>query len=172
VGQVIALFFVIIGFLNSAFLMLPVIAVFIFFGAMSEESLIRTRMTLDHKRVRDFVDAVPVCRMSDTVADASAAAAGRHAAVLVVDDTGTSAGVAPAVELLVAAGEGRGDQPASTLARYDFPVLSADMPATQAYFFLKAEKKPFAGIVDGGVFIGLLYYDRLEAAPERTRDSA
>jgi stage IV sporulation protein FB len=171
VGQVIALLFVVVGFLNSAFLMLPVIAVFIFFGAMSEENLIRARLTLDNRSVRDFVHPGPAYRMDEPVASA-AGAAGRDPVVLVVDEAGTAAGVVPSVDLMMAAAEGRGDMPMSALVRRDFPVLRADMPATQAYYFLKAERRPYAGVVDEGAFIGLLYFERLENAPERPPDSA
>jgi hypothetical protein len=63
---------------------------------------------------------------------------------------------------MVAMGEGRGEHPVSTIARFDFPVLSADMPATQAYYFLKAEHQAFAGVVDGDRFAGLVHFSRFE----------
>lgn len=163
VGQVIALVFVVVGFLDSTFLMLPVIAVFIFFGAMSEENLIRTRLALDDRRVRDFVDPGLVFNMSETIDDVAAAVEGRASAVAVVDDARSMIGIVAGADLVLTAGSGRGHQPVSTLARFDSPVLGADTPATQAYYFLKTEGKPVAGVVDGGRFIGLVHFERLES---------
>jgi Zn-dependent protease len=59
VGQLIALAFVVIGFVYRELIMLPVIAVFIYFGAATEERAIRVRFVLGGKRVRDFVDPPP-----------------------------------------------------------------------------------------------------------------
>jgi hypothetical protein len=55
VGQLIALIFVVVGFLFHELIMLPVIAVFIFVGAVGEESIIRVRYMLGGKRIREFV---------------------------------------------------------------------------------------------------------------------
>ncbi|MCK4773722.1 MAG: site-2 protease family protein, partial [Candidatus Krumholzibacteria bacterium] len=55
VGQIIAVLFVIIGFVDTSFIMLPLIAVFIFFGAMTEEKMVRVKLNLDGKRARDFI---------------------------------------------------------------------------------------------------------------------
>jgi len=59
VGQLIALVFVVLGFTHSELIMLPIIAVFIFVGAMTEENAIRARFMLGDKRIRDFVDPHP-----------------------------------------------------------------------------------------------------------------
>jgi Zn-dependent protease len=55
VGQIVAVLFVIIGFVDTSFIMLPLIAVFIFFGAMTEEKMVRVKLNLDGKRARDFI---------------------------------------------------------------------------------------------------------------------
>ncbi len=171
VGQVIALVFVVIGFLNSAFLMLPVIAVFIFFGAISEENLIRTRTVLDGKFVRDFVRHTLIFRDAETIATVAETSAG-HASVVVTDDAGTAFGVVSGVDLMLAVGDGRGGNPISTIVRHNFPVLNADMPATQAYYFLKAEKRRLAGVVDDGRLVGLLHFDQFDEGARRPVDSA
>lgn len=44
VGQIIAILFVLVGFMNSHFIMLPLIAVFVFFGAISEEKMVRMKL--------------------------------------------------------------------------------------------------------------------------------
>jgi Zn-dependent protease len=101
VGQLIALVFVVLGFVFRELIMLPIIAVFIFVGAMSEESMIRTRYRLGDKRIGDFVDppsdSVPVTSEAEhnrtPVVDAGTPAlqvyyalkARKQAAVVVID---------------------------------------------------------------------------------------
>ncbi len=70
VGQLIAQGFVVLGFVYHELIMLPVIAMFIFFGAMTEESMIRVRFKLGGRTVRDFTDPLP--------SDFSAAGVGRR----------------------------------------------------------------------------------------------
>jgi Zn-dependent protease len=53
VGQVIALLFVVIGFMDSHFMMLPLIAVFVFFGAISEEKMVRARLSAEAAKATD-----------------------------------------------------------------------------------------------------------------------
>jgi Zn-dependent protease len=164
VGQVIALVFVVAGFLNSAFLMLPVIAVFIFFGAMSEENLIRTRVTLEGRQLGDFVEPAPVMNLSDTIGTVADTTVGKAAAVAVTDDSHATIGVVTGADLMFALGEGRTGDAVSSIARYDFPVLRSDMPAIQAYYFLKAERASYAGVVRDGRFLGLVHFERFEQA--------
>jgi Zn-dependent protease len=59
VGQLIALGFVVLGFRYHELMMLPIIAVFVFVGAMTEENAIRARYLLGDKRIREFVDPHP-----------------------------------------------------------------------------------------------------------------
>lgn len=171
-GQVIALAFVVIGFLNSAFLMLPVIAVFIFFGAMTEENIIRTRLTLEDRRVRDFVDPGATFGLDDTIDDVAAAAMGRESEVAVSDDERRSLGVVTGADLMFALAEGRGGEPVCAIVRRGFPVIGADMSAIQAYYFLKSERARFAGVSDGGRFLGLVHFERLDRAASTDPDSA
>lgn len=56
VGQLIALIFVVIGFMFHELIMLPLIAVFIFVGAVTEENMIRVRYMLGDKRIGAFVE--------------------------------------------------------------------------------------------------------------------
>jgi stage IV sporulation protein FB len=51
-GQLIAQFFVVAGFMDSAFVMLPVIAIFIYLGAINEEKAIRHRFESLHEPPR------------------------------------------------------------------------------------------------------------------------
>jgi Zn-dependent protease len=171
VGQVIALVFVVIGFLNSAFIMLPVIAVFIFFGAMSEENLIRARLTLDDRRVRDFVETTEVVSPYSTVYDVAKSTMGRVTEVAVSDDDRMGVGVVSGADLMFALAEGRGGEPVASIVRRGFPLIGADMSAVQAYYFLKAEHAGFAGVVEGGRFLGLVHFERLDEATSGDPDS-
>jgi Zn-dependent protease len=162
VGQVIALGFVVIGFIDSAFLMLPVIAIFIFFGAISEENLIRTRVALEGKVVGDFLVRRTAHRSDESIATVAGEAVGHDAVIPVMDASRTHIAVVTPGDLTAAVADGRGDQPVASVARSDFPVLSAHMPATQAYYFLKAERQPFAAVVDGSRFAGLVHLSHLD----------
>jgi len=166
VGQVIALGFVVIGFLYTEFIMLPVIAVFIFFGAMSEENMIRVRHALENRSVGDLVAPDAPTLFVDQFADTATVALENPSDVFAVTDTSRTVTGALHARLVVdAVRAGRGDTPLGRLAAFDFPVLRAEMPAIQAYYFLKAEKKPFAGVVDAEGFMGLVYFDRFLETP-------
>jgi len=111
IGQIIAVLFVIIGFVDTSFIMLPLIAVFIFFGAMTEERMVRVKMNLDGKRARDFV--LPGTVASDV--------------------------------------EG-------------LPLVAADTPATQVYYYLRSQKLEAAAVRElDGRLLGLLDIDGLTA---------
>jgi hypothetical protein len=166
VGQVIALGFVIIGFLYNEFLMLPVIAVFIFFGAMSEENMIRVRHALEDLSVGNLVaPAAPILFVDQSADAATVALENPHDVFALTDTARTVTGAIHARAVIEAVRSGRGDTPLGRLAVFDFPVLRSDMPAIQAYYFLKAEKKPFAGVVDAAGFKGLVHFDRFLETP-------
>jgi len=111
VGQIIAVLFVIIGFVDTSFIMLPLIAVFIFFGAMTEEKMVRVKFNLDGKRARDFI-------LHDApVADAAG-----------------------------------------------LPLIAADTPATQVYYYLRSQRVRAAAVTEqDGRFVGMLDIDGLTA---------
>ena len=52
-----AIAFVVIGFKSTNFIMLPLVAVFVFVGAMTEERMVRIKFGLGDKCARDFVRA-------------------------------------------------------------------------------------------------------------------
>jgi len=49
VGQIIAILFVLIGFVDTHFIMLPLVAVFVFFGAMAEEKMVIRRFQAEQR---------------------------------------------------------------------------------------------------------------------------
>ena len=117
VGQVIAIAFVVIGFAYSHFIMLPLVAVFVFVGAMTEERMVRVKYGLGDRRARDF--------------------ARRDDAVRAIDDA----------------------------ARSGLPLIDADTPATQLYYFLRNQKKPAAAITQpDGTILGVVRVEDLAAA--------
>jgi len=160
VGQIIALAFVVIGFLNSAFLMLPVIAVFIFFGAMSEEQMIKVRVCLEDKIAGDLVDGEQrLFSLADPIESVVSGARSGTLAVPVSDPERTVTGAVTITDATAAVRDGRGDDPVSSIVRFDFPVFRADTPAVQTYYFLKSEKKRYAGVMSEGVYLGLAHFD-------------
>jgi stage IV sporulation protein FB len=165
VGQLIALCFVVVGFVDSAFIMLPVIAVFIYFGAINEEQMIRVRATFSSKSVRDLISVDQQQLLMTDAVDRAAGLLdpGAPAAVAVVDSFGKTFGIVTSDDVANATREGNGAAPLSSIAVFDIPVLYAAMPAAQAYYFLKAERQTVAGVIDEGAFVGLLFYDRFES---------
>lgn len=155
VGQFIALVFVVVGFTSSWF-MLPVIAVFIFFGASHEEEMLRVRSILGEKRLRDLVAfGEPRVAINESVGAASARLhAGGHRVAGVVDDFGSWVGIVTVEDMDREVARRGAEVPVNTVTIVDAPTLSAEMPAMQAYYFLKAEKMPVAAVVDGGSYLG------------------
>jgi len=167
IGQVIAIGFVIIGFYRPEFFMLPIIAVFIFFGAMSEENMIRVRHALDEKVLGDFVDDdAPALFAADNARDAHARLPRpAPAAVVLLDSEGMVRGAVRTRVLDKAVEEGRGDNPVADLAEPNFPLLRPEMPAIEAYYFLKNRKIPFAMVGDYETVNGIVCFDRFLEKP-------
>jgi len=167
VGQIIALGFVIVGFLDSAFIMLPLIAVFIFFAGGGEETIIRARTTLSDRTIGDLVDGnVEFLGVNDTVAQAVAyMTRTRLHALAVTDEAHVLTGLVRRRDLVAAVRTGHENDRLGGFIRYDFPVLRADMPALQAWFYVRAESQTLAGVTNDGYFRGIVHFDRvLESA--------
>ena len=163
VGQVIAILFVLVGFLDARFLMLPLIAVFVFFGAISEEKMVRVRVSLDSKKVRDFVPPhVGFLSVDDTIESAAAMIERTGAwALPVTSGEGALAGAVDATELAAAMSAGRGDEPLNEIAITGFPLIDGDAPASNAYYILKKRRLPLAGVIEGGRYVGLVNFNDL-----------
>jgi len=158
VGQVIALAFVVIGFAYGAFVMLPIIAVFIFFGGTSEENMIRVKALLENRLVGDFLPKNAVMLgEGDTVADAALRLANVNTmAFPVTGNDGMLLGAVLKRDLRRAARQGGNDSSVRDLVTTDFPVLDADMPATQGYYTLKGKRRKFAGVAREDRFLGFV----------------
>lgn len=172
IGQLIALGFATLAFVNSSFLMLALIAAFVFAGGMMEERHARTRLRLDGRTVGELADVgAPVFALDDAVARALEKADGRPA-FAVAGVSGSLAGVVDTADLLRALRAGRAGDALGTIARSDFPVADASTDAARVFRYLRDEAKPFAAVVEGDRFVGLFHADDTtalqHAAPGRS----
>jgi stage IV sporulation protein FB len=166
VGFVIAIAFAVIGFTSSSLLMLPVIAVFIFYGATSEERMVRLRYGLGAKTARDFLaDELPMLMTDEAVWEATDRLSGATRRVApVTDREGVLAGVIDRAELDDAMSNGGRDDPLERYARTGFPLVDAAVPAIQAYYVLRSRRMPLAGLVENDRFVGIVFMDDLAGA--------
>lgn len=166
IGQAIAILFAVVGFVNSSLIMLPVIAVVIFFGAMSEESMTRMKIMLGGKPVREFLhpDTQPLL-LSDPIDRALDRFEGSDLEALpVTDESGRLPGAVLREDLVSVAAKGGGQVPLANFVTTGFPLMEADAPALQVYSYLKGEQQPFAGLIENGLFIGLVPFAALSRA--------
>ncbi len=169
-GQLVALGFATVAFVDVTFVMLSVIAVFVFAGGVLEERAVRTRVRLNGRSVGDLADAdAPVFPATDPI-DAVAGRVDGRAAFALAGTSGSLTGVVTTADLFQALREGRHADELSTIARSDFPVAEARTEATRVYRHLRESHKPFAAVVDGDRFLGLFHADEtppLQDAPAR-----
>lgn len=163
VGQIIAIIFVVVGFLNTQFIMLPLIAVFVFFGAIGEERSVRARVALESRTARDFVAADdPVLFIDDRV-ESIASRVGESGAIAfpITDREGALAGAVDVRAVAAAIEAGRLDEPLAHFVAAGFPLFDASTPALHVYHLLHSKRTPLAGVIDGDQFIGLIFLDDL-----------
>jgi stage IV sporulation protein FB len=164
VGQIIAILFVLIGFVNTHFIMLPLVAVFVFFGAISEERMVRIKTALDGRQARDFIrDEAPMLVVDETVDEALARVGDlRVFALPVGDESGTLVGVVETGDVRAAQADNHGAASLKDYIKTGFPLIQADTPATQLYYFLRSHKLKLAAITQhDGRFLGLVDADDL-----------
>ncbi len=165
-GQMIALLFIVFGFLDNRFIMLSIIAVFVFFGAINEERMIKTKYALRGKTVGDFLQKnIPLLQAGLPLDNAASVFAGTHSNILpVTDEMGGVVGVVLRNDLSDALKAGKGSEPIKTILKTGFPILAAETPALQGYYFLRSGRHPFSGVVSGGAFTGLIFTDDIGAS--------
>ncbi|NIM19214.1 MAG: CBS domain-containing protein [Candidatus Latescibacteria bacterium] len=166
IGQIIAILFAIVAFLDSRFVMLSVIAIFVFFGAISEERMIRTKFALRGKTVGDFLpESVPLLDSATLVEDAAPHFKDdRVIALPVAGGAGKIAGVVSRTDIAAAMRDGNGRLPLSHIARTGFPLMAAETPALQGLHLLRSRRQRFGGVIRDGVFVGLVSVDALTAS--------
>ncbi len=157
VGQLIAVAFVTAAFMNPSFIMLALIALFVFTAGALEERVVRTRVRIDGRRVGDLADSrAPVLAWNDAVG-AAAVHLGRGRAFALAKESGSLAGVVAVEDLLRAVRGGRSGDSLASIARSDFPVADAATDAGRVYRHLRESHNPFAAVVDGDRFVGLFH---------------
>jgi Zn-dependent protease len=163
VGQAIAILFAVVGFVYTNFIMLPLIAVVVFFGAMSEENMVRTKVNLRGKAVRDFLRGdVPIFHMDDTLASVTPYMGDPSVTAFPVSDLERripgAVSKKDVIELLRSRDGMRVDAgiKLGELMRTDFPLVEGSTPAIQVYYYLKSENAAVAGVVENGAFSGLV----------------
>jgi stage IV sporulation protein FB len=159
VGQLVALAFASIAFIDFSFAMLAVIAVMVFIGGMLEERAVSARVLLTGRRVGDLVDpATPVLSAGDRVESVARHVGVRVApAFAVAGEAGSLAGIVAMSDALRALRDGRAGDELASIARRDFPVAEASTEASRVYRYLRESNKPCAAIVDGDRFVGLFH---------------
>ncbi len=156
-GQLIALGFTTLAFMNPSFMMLSLVAMFVFAGGIIEERIVRTKARLDGRCVGDLTDAgAPVFASNDPV-EFAVAHLGRSPAFAVAAESGSLAGVVEASDLLRALRTGRAGEALATMARSDFPVADAETDATRVYHHLHDAHVSYAAVVKDERFIGLFH---------------
>lgn len=161
VGQLVALGFVAIAFVDTTFIMLAVVAIFVFAGGMIEERAVALRMRLSGRRAADLADTVSrVFAASDRIdAVFPRVGAGAAPAYAIAAESGALAGVVITSDVLRAVRAGQSAQPLSSIARYDFPVAESTTEASRVYRHLHEQNQAFAAVVEGDRFIGLFHAD-------------
>jgi stage IV sporulation protein FB len=160
VGQVIAIIFAVIGFVNTGWIMLALVAVFVFFGATMEERMLRVKVLLEGKSARDFLaEQAVMLAVEDSVETALRLIDNEERfAFAVTDRTGTLAGAVEARDIRQAVTEGKLNEPLDRIVKTGFPLIEGSTPAIQTYYLLRSHKVPLAGIIHDNVFLGLVLY--------------
>ena len=161
VGQLVALGFVVLAFIDTTFIMLAVVAIFVFAGGMLEERAVALRLRLSGRRAGDLADAASQVFAATDRIDAvfPRVGAGAAPAYAIAAESGALAGVVITADVLRAVRSGHASQPLSSIARYDFPVAESTTEATRVYRHLREQNQAFAAIVEGDRFIGLFHAD-------------
>jgi stage IV sporulation protein FB len=161
VGQLLALVFLAAAFVDASFVMLAVIAAFVFVGGMYEERMVSARLRLAGKSVGELADSTAhVFAAADRIDTAAARiGVGAAPAYAIAADSGSLSGVVVTADVLGAVRAGRAAEPLSSIARVDFPVAEAATEATRVYRHLRDARQPFAAVVQGDRFLGLFHAD-------------
>jgi stage IV sporulation protein FB len=161
VGQIIALGFIVVAFRDTSFIMLALVATFVFIGGMYEERAVALRMRLNGRRAGDLADTTRQVFAATERIDAvfPHLHTGAAPAYAIAAESGALAGVVATADVLGAVRAGQSSQPLASIARYDFPVAEANTEAVRVYSHLREQNQPFAAVVDGDRFVGLFHAD-------------
>lgn len=161
VGQLLALAFLVAAFMDTSFIMLAVIAAFVFIGGMAEERVVSARLRLSGHAVGELADgSAPVFAATDRIDSAlTHINTGAAPAYAIAGESGALAGVVVTADVLGAVRAGRAAEPLSAIARSDFPVAESTTGAERVHRHLRQVRQPFAAVVEGDRFVGLFHAD-------------
>jgi Zn-dependent protease len=167
-GRVIALLFVVLGWMLNP--LLPLVGIFVFWGAGMEARSVRVRVALEGKTVADLVRGAPVVLRAGDTLDHCAELFVRHGAAdfPVVDDDGRLIGLLPQSRWARLKGNPAETRVGSIMLRR-FISIHEKTEATKLYAdarYLRQESFP---VVRDGVVTGVVRLRDLLAAAEAAR---
>jgi Zn-dependent protease len=156
VGQALAVAMAIYGILGGG-IILVLVAIFIFFGAMAEGSMGGYQQTLDLVRVRQVVNTgVQVARRGQTLGELAATLFHSYQTDFPVVDGGQLEGILTRDRLISQLGRDGPDLPVEAAMRTDFPTIGLDDRVTDAMQKMRESGLKAAPVLEGDVFVGLL----------------
>jgi stage IV sporulation protein FB len=161
IGQIIAILFVVAAFVNGRLVMLPLIAFFIFFGAINEERAIKIKFILRDKILGDFLPEIMIRLDAGlTIGEAAFSLQSTNLRVFpVTDGAGNLLGAVLRGDIEKELNTAHSDKPLRDILRMNVPLLSAETPAIQAYHFLKSKGHRLTGVARDGTFAGFVSLD-------------
>jgi Zn-dependent protease/CBS domain-containing protein len=159
-GQLLAIFFVFIGFFYNPFLIL--IGIFVFFGAYSENMMVQHLDFLRGHLVREgmmtnFVTLAP----TDTVRDALAKLLKGSEHDFVVELDGQVMGTLTRMQLIQAVKEEQIETPVSEVMSQEVKAFNVHDKLAEAYTELQKTKAPLFPVLDNGRLAGVINADNI-----------
>lgn len=159
-GQMLAIFFVFIGFFYNPFLIL--IGIFVFFGAWSENIMVQHLDFLRGHLVREgmmtnFVTLAP----TETVRDALGKLLKGSEHDFVVEQDGQVVGTLTRMQLIQAVKDERIENPVSEIMTQEVRAFSVHDKLAEAYTELQKTKAPLFPVLEDGRLAGVINSDNI-----------
>ncbi|MCP2043111.1 site-2 protease family protein [Pontibacter sp. HSC-36F09] len=159
-GQMLAIFFMFIGFFYNPFLIL--IGIFVFFGAWSENIVVQHIEFLRGHLVREgmmtnFVTLAP----SETVRDALGKLLKGSEHDFVVEQDGEVMGTLTRMQLIQAVKEEKTESPVSDIMTQEVKAFNVQDKLAEAYTELQKTKAPLFPVLENGRLAGVINSDNI-----------
>jgi Zn-dependent protease/CBS domain-containing protein len=159
-GQLLAIFFVFIGFFYNPFLIL--IGIFVFFGAWSENMIVQHLDFLRGHLVREgmmtnFVTLAP----TETVRDALGKLLNGSDHDFVVEQEGQVVGTLTRMQLIQAVKEEQIEKPVAEIMTREVKAFNVQDKLAEAYSELQKTKAPLFPVLDNGHLAGVINSDNI-----------
>ncbi|SIQ70695.1 site-2 protease family protein [Pontibacter lucknowensis] len=159
-GQLLAIFFVFIGFFYNPFLIL--IGIFVFFGAWSENMIVQHLDFLRGHLVREgmmtnFVTLAP----TETVRDALGKLLKGSEHDFVVEQDGQVVGTLTRMQLIQAVKEEKIESPVSDIMTQEVKAFNVQDKLAEAYTELQKTKAPLYPVLENGRLAGVINTDNI-----------